>query len=121
MYQLRFTPTRGLDMITLEIDKIRREYPEVLMFFLGLRFHAGKDEGHGAGRQTWMTMLFIPMPVLAHQIPRYLHSAHIGILAFPNHEWWSVQSPLKLFEYLTMSKPADHIGYSNESQCGRQP
>jgi glycosyltransferase involved in cell wall biosynthesis len=27
------------------------------------------------------------------------------MLAFPDHEWWSVQSPLKLFEYFAMAKP----------------
>lgn len=104
MYHGVFTPTRGLDMIILAIDKIRREYPEVLMFFLG----------DGSMREKMKAMVrerdmddnvIICGPVPNNEIPRYLHSAHIGILAFPNHEWWSVQSPLKLFEYLAMSKP----------------
>ncbi|HUN55806.1 MAG TPA: glycosyltransferase [Smithella sp.] len=104
MYHGVFTPTRGLDMIILAIDKIRREYPEVLMFFLGDGSMREKMEAMVRERGL-DNHVVICGPVPNHEIPRYLHSAHIGILAFPDHEWWSVQSPLKLFEYLAMSKP----------------
>lgn len=104
MYHGVFSQTRGLDRIILAVDEIRKEYPDVLMFFLGDGFMREKM------KQMIVEMglsnnVIVHDPVPIRQIPRYLIKAHVGILAFPDHEWWSVQSPLKLFEYFAMAKP----------------
>ncbi len=38
-------------------------------------------------------------------MPAYIALADVGILPFPDIEWWRVSSPLKLLEYLAMGKP----------------
>jgi glycosyltransferase involved in cell wall biosynthesis len=38
-------------------------------------------------------------------MPLHIAMADIGILPFPDLEWWRVSSPLKLLEYLAMEKP----------------
>ena len=60
------------------------------------------------GMATGMNLdshMLIHGPVAQQEVPRYVRYADAGILAFPDHEWWNVQSPLKLFEYLAMAKP----------------
>lgn len=44
-------------------------------------------------------------PVSYEDMPLYIALADIGILPFPDLEWWRVSSPLKLLEYLSMEKP----------------
>ncbi len=39
------------------------------------------------------------------EVPDYLSVADVGILPFPDVEWWRLSSPLKLLEYLAMEKP----------------
>jgi glycosyltransferase involved in cell wall biosynthesis len=39
------------------------------------------------------------------QVPKYLAKAHAFISPLPDHPWWEVSSPLKLFEYLSTGKP----------------
>lgn len=39
------------------------------------------------------------------QVPKYLAKANAFISPLPDHPWWEVSSPLKLFEYLATGKP----------------
>jgi len=39
------------------------------------------------------------------EVPDYLSICDVGILPFPDTEWWNMSSPLKLMEYLAMEKP----------------
>jgi glycosyltransferase involved in cell wall biosynthesis len=104
MYHGVFTPTRGLDRIILAIDEMRKEFPEVLLFFLGRG--PMREKMREMVRERGLTEhVVIHDPVPKEAIPSYVNGADAGILAFPDHEWWSVQSPLKLFEYLAMAKP----------------
>ena len=43
--------------------------------------------------------------VPAERLPYYLSKAHAFISPLPDHPWWRVSSPLKLFEYLATGKP----------------
>jgi len=44
-------------------------------------------------------------PVPQDEIPNYIQAADCGILPLPDYEFWRISSPLKLFEYLAMSRP----------------
>lgn len=38
-------------------------------------------------------------------IPKMISIADLAVLPFPNNDWWSYQSPLKIFEYLSVGIP----------------
>jgi glycosyltransferase involved in cell wall biosynthesis len=104
MYHGTLSPNRGLDNVLLAAENLRKEYPEIFILFLG----SGEMEDKLKGLIQTMNlhenaMVHKPVPYL--HIPRYIKAAHVGILPFPNLEWWNVQSPLKLLEYLAMEKP----------------
>lgn len=39
------------------------------------------------------------------KVPAFLQSASFFICPLPNHSWWNVSSPIKVFEYLSTGKP----------------
>jgi glycosyltransferase involved in cell wall biosynthesis len=104
MYHGQLSPTRGLDNILYAVDMVRGHYPEILAFFVG----------SGSMKERLVEMIktlklcghaVVCDPIPHHEVPRYIKGADVGILAFPDHEWWRVQSPIKLFEYLAMETP----------------
>lgn len=104
LYHGQLSLTRGLDNVVLAVDEVRRQHPEILVFFVG----------SGAMRQPLEKLIAalglqdhaaVRDPVPHAEIPRYIKSADIGILPFPDHIWWRTQSPIKLFEYLAMETP----------------
>lgn len=44
-------------------------------------------------------------PISYEKMPLYVDLADVGILPFPKDLWWRVSSPIKLMEYLALSKP----------------
>jgi glycosyltransferase involved in cell wall biosynthesis len=44
-------------------------------------------------------------PVDYHEIPDYIAACDAGIVPLPDHVWFRYQCPIKLLEYLAMSKP----------------
>jgi len=104
MYHGQLSPGRGLDKALLALDIVRHEFPEVFAFFVG----------SGAMKKKLAEMIntlglrehaMVSDPVPHSEVPRLLKSADIGILPFPDHEWWRGQSPIKLFEYFAMETP----------------
>jgi len=104
MYHGQLSPGRGLDKALLALDIVRHEFPEVFAFFIG----------SGAMKEKLAEMIdtlklcnhaMVSDPVPHSEVPRFLKSTDIGILPFPDHEWWRGQSPIKLFEYFAMETP----------------
>jgi len=63
-------------------------------------------------------------PVGHAEVPKFIAMCDVGIVPLPDHPYWRTQSPLKLLEYLAMSKvvvitsiPAHRSVIKNES-CG---
>lgn len=63
-------------------------------------------------------------PVPQEEIPNFIQAADCGIIPLPDYEFWRISSPLKLFEYLAMSKPVilsrieAHVSVLNDSPAG---
>ena len=38
-------------------------------------------------------------------VPRYVNLCDVGIMAYPNSEYWKYNNPIKLLEYLALGKP----------------
>jgi glycosyltransferase involved in cell wall biosynthesis len=63
-------------------------------------------------------------PVPYEHVPGYIAGCDMGVLPFPNINWWRVSSPLKLLEYLAVGKPVlvteleAHRDVLGHSSCG---
>ncbi len=63
-------------------------------------------------------------PVPQEEIPNFIQAADCGIIPLPDYKFWRISSPLKLFEYLAMSKPVilsrieAHVSVLNDRPAG---
>jgi glycosyltransferase involved in cell wall biosynthesis len=95
---------RGLQNAMRAFASLKDEYPDLIFLIVG--------DGEGLQELRSLANSFgIESRVVFtgqidfEEIPYYLRSADIGILPFPNIEWWAVSSPIKLMEYLAMGVP----------------
>lgn len=49
--------------------------------------------------------IIIKGPISYKKIPVYLKAADVGIMAYPAIQYWNVNNPIKMLEYLAMGKP----------------
>lgn len=123
MYHGILSPNRGLQQSIEAIAMLKKKYPEIMLFFLG------KGPGQAElekliKRFKLENHVFIHQPVSFEDVPKYIKAASVGILPFPNLNWWNTSSPIKLFEYLAMKKPviltdiAAHRAVLGNRQCG---
>jgi glycosyltransferase involved in cell wall biosynthesis len=68
--------------------------------------------------------VIIHSPVEHAEVPKFIALCDVGIVPLPNHPYWQTQSPLKLLEYLAMSKVvvitsiAAHRSVVGKERCG---
>jgi len=104
VYHGVLSPNRGLQnairaiaLASSEMDALR---------FLVVGDGPGRQELEALARERGIADQVIFTGQRAYQeIPYYLAAADVGILPFPNIEWWAVSSPIKLMEYLAMGLP----------------
>lgn len=123
MYHGALSQSRGLQETVKAIGLLKSSRPDIVFFILG----DGKAESKlelSIRELNLGNNVFIHKPVPYEDVPKYIASCHIGILPFPNLNWWRVSSPLKLMEYLAMGKPVivtdieAHREVLNNSPCG---
>jgi glycosyltransferase involved in cell wall biosynthesis len=104
MYHGFFSPNRGLHQAIEAIHAVRKSHPEVMFLLLGNGpAQAGLEEQvRNLGLEKHV---LIHPPVPLEEVPKYIKSAQVGILPFPDLDWWNTSSPIKLMEYLAMGKP----------------
>jgi len=123
MYHGIFSPNRGLQNVIKAIARLKDEYPEILFFLLG-KGPAENEFKEMVKNMALDRYVLIHPPVPQSEVPKYIKSADIGILPFPDIEWWRVSSPLKLMEYLAMKKPVivtnipAHRNVIGNKKCG---
>ncbi len=104
MYHGIFSPNRGLQQTLEAISLLRDRNPEVLFFLLG-KGPAEQELRDLVKKLKIENQVIIHPPVALESVPRYISVANVGILPFPDFDWWDTSGPLKLFEYLSMGKP----------------
>lgn len=123
MYHGVLSPNRGLQQAIEAIAILRKSHPEVMFFLLG------KGTGQGELEQLVTNLdlqkhVRIHPPVPFEDVPKYIKSSQVGILPFPDLDWWNTSGPLKLGEYLAMGRPvivtdiAAHRAVLNKSKFG---
>jgi glycosyltransferase involved in cell wall biosynthesis len=121
MYHGTLSPNRGLQATVTAFAELKSACPDARLFLLGAG--AAWDE-----LQTLIKQLHLEKTVWLHpavsyeQVADYIASADVGIIPLPDIEWWNTSSPLKLMEYLALSKPvivshiAAHVAVLQESK-----
>ncbi len=123
MYHGTLTQSRGLQETVKAIGLLNSRYPSIVFFILGDGKAKSKLE-LSIKELNLGNNVFLHKPVPYEDVPKYIASCDIGILPFPNLNWWRVSSPLKLMEYLAMGKSVivtdieAHRKVLNNSPCG---
>jgi glycosyltransferase involved in cell wall biosynthesis len=122
-YHGTLSQSRGLQETVKAIKLLKNKYPDIAFFILG--DGKAKDELESLRRELDLeNNVFLHKSVPYEDVPEYIASCDIGILPFPNLNWWRVSSPLKLMEYLAMGKTVivtnieAHREVLNNSSCG---
>ena len=122
-YHGTLSQNRGLQETVKAIKLLNRKYPDIAFFMLG--DGKAKDELDSLIRELDLqNNVFLHKSVTYEDVPKYIASCNVGILPFPNLNWWRVSSPLKLMEYLAMGKSVivtnieAHREVLNNSSCG---
>lgn len=123
MYHGVLSQSRGLQETVQAIKLLKSKYPDIVFFMLG--DGKAKDELESLIKELNLeNNVFLHKSVPYDDVPKYIASCDIGILPFPNLNWWRVSSPLKLMEYLAMGKSVivtdieAHRKVLNNSLCG---
>ena len=123
MYHGIFSPNRGLQQTLEAIRLLRDRHPELLFFLLG-KGPAEQHLGDLVKKLKIENHVIIHPPVALESVPAYINTTNVGILPFPDLDWWDTSSPIKLFEYLSMAKPvivtdiAAHRSVLGDLPCG---
>lgn len=103
MYHGVLSQSRGLQETVKAIKLLESKYPDIVFLVLG--DGKAKDELESLIKELNLeNNVFLHKSVPYDDVPKYIASCDIGILPFPNLNWWRVSSPLKLMEYLAMGK-----------------
>jgi len=104
MYHGVLSQSRGLQETVKAIRLLESKYPDIAFLMLG--DGKAKNELESLIKELNLeNNVFLHKSVPYDDVPKYIASCDIGILPFPNLNWWRVSSPLKLMEYLAMEKP----------------
>jgi len=123
MYHGVLSPNRGLQQSVEAIAMLRRKYPQIMLFLLG-KGPVQNELERLIRNLRLQNHVYIHPPVPYEDVPKYIKAAQVGILPFPDLNWWNTSSPIKLLEYLAMKKPvivtdiAAHRAALGNERCG---
>ncbi|MBM2832898.1 MAG: hypothetical protein HW406_59 [Candidatus Brocadiaceae bacterium] len=98
------TFNKGLQELIVSMKRLKSNYPEVALVFMGDGVAKETFKKQVQGLQLEDTVYFLDTISNA-DVPGYIAMADIGVNPLPNERCWQVSSPLKLFEYMSMRKP----------------
>jgi len=98
------SPNRGLQSVIKSLPILLKRIPNLVFMVVG--------EGEGraeleklAGTLGVQNHVMFTGRVAYGDIPKYLRTADVAILPFPDISWWAVSSPIKMMEYLAIGVP----------------
>lgn len=104
MYHGSLSLSRGLSEAIQSISLLKDEIPELCLFLIG-RGDAEDELKRIVKYNGLENNVVIHKPVEYRLVPSFIESCDVGLLPLPDILWWKMSSPLKLLEYLAMSKP----------------
>lgn len=104
LYHGTLSPNRGLQDAIRALALLKDRYPELVFLIVG--DGKGKQELESLATSMNLTdRVIFTGKVPYSDVPKYVRTADISILPFPDIVWWRVSSPIKLMEYLVMGVP----------------
>jgi len=98
------SPNRGLQSVVKSLPLLVKDIPNLLFLVIG--DGEGRVEleklAETLGVQNYV--MFTGKVAYA-DIPKYVRTADVAILPFPDITWWAVSSPIKMMEYLSIGLP----------------
>jgi len=98
------SPNRGLQDLLRAVSSLRSDIPELTLLLIGDGVGRLALERLAAELELADILLFTGQ-VPYDDVPAFVRCADAGVLPFPDNEWWSVSSPIKLMEYLALGIP----------------
>ena len=103
LYHGVFSSNRGLKETIEAMSIIKNVNSNVIFLLLGAGPSDKKLKDLIQDRKLQDNVI-IHGPVELAEVPKFIAMCDVGIVPLPNHPYWRSQSPLKLLEYLAMSK-----------------
>lgn len=104
LYLGSVSPKRGVEEIVRAIVENTAQLPDFVFRIVGGGVNLGivRRIVEQAGAQRTVVLDGVVPP---ERVPDYLEKADAFISPLPDHPWWRVSSPIKVFEYLATGKP----------------
>ena len=103
LYHGVFSSNRGLKETIEAMSILKNVNSNVIFLLLGAGPSDKKLKDLIQDRKLQDNVI-IHGPVELAEVPKFIAMCDVGIVPLPNHPYWRSQSPLKLLEYLAMSK-----------------
>ncbi|MFZ5518012.1 MAG: glycosyltransferase family 4 protein [Candidatus Zhuqueibacterota bacterium] len=104
LYHGVMAENRGIIETICAMEIVAKEAEPITLILVGAGPSRDKIE-HLIREKNLQDCVKLVPPVPQDEIPNYIQAADCGILPLPDYEFWRISSPLKLFEYLAMSRP----------------
>jgi glycosyltransferase involved in cell wall biosynthesis len=104
LYHGNFGLKRGIVETIESIARLKRDYPDVVLFLLGSGSGLSQIEKK-IQKSGIQDRVIICKSVDYTEVPKYIAMCDVGIIPLPDLPDWRNQCPLKLLEYLSMKKP----------------
>ena len=104
LYHGSISPNRGINLILDAMNELKSIIPDLLFISVSSNNNYIVEYCNENMFELEKNLLLINS-VPNEDIPSYIRLADFCIVPLPRLTWWEISSPLKLFEYLAMSKP----------------
>jgi glycosyltransferase involved in cell wall biosynthesis len=123
MYHGFIAGDRGLRETVDAIGRLKSNYPDIVLFFLGSGSYASE-------LKTKVSEMALDNSVVVHDavdysdVSKFIAMSDVGIVPLPDIPQWRHQCPLKILEYLAMGKPViltsipAHRAIIGDEKCG---
>jgi len=104
LYHGTLSPNRGLQDAIRALSLLKGKYTDLVFLIVGDGKGRQELEDLSVAMNLTERVIFTgKVPYI--DVPKYVRTADISILPFPDITWWRVSSPIKLMEYLAMGLP----------------
>ena len=103
-YHGSISPNRGVTLILDAMNSLKKVHPNLILISVSNNNKLLTD--HCDSKNYDLKDNLLLLDIIQHEkLPAYIDLADICIVPLPRIKWWEISSPLKLMEYLAMSKP----------------
>jgi glycosyltransferase involved in cell wall biosynthesis len=95
---------RGLEETVRAMQFVRQTYSQATLVLLGSGAIA--EPLQKLANDLHLAESFLLIPAVSYKdVPRYVNLCDVGIMAYPDTDYWKYNNPIKLLEYLSLGKP----------------